>query len=162
MAAPYGSGRSAHLHGDPFPFPGVRALRHRSRLLRSLPNSELQRFTHVVDGLNALFAARAACALGYRTSPWWGGRATGWQTQLADALALRLRRYGDAPCDLTPECALRELISIKDLYSQEPANLAPYNPAKLKVCRGETEPKPAIGLLPESAACFLRDFRSTG
>ena len=39
------------MHGDPFPFPGVRALRHRSQLLRSLTNSKLQRFTRVVDGL---------------------------------------------------------------------------------------------------------------
>ena len=84
--------------------------------------------------------------LGLRASPWWEGRATGWQTQLAAALALRLCRYGDAPADLTPETALREVISVKDLYSQEPANFAPYNPAKLKVCRGETERKPAIGL----------------
>ena len=125
-------------------------------MVASLSNSGLRQFANVVEGLNSLFAARAACALGYRTAPLRGGRVSPWHRLLAESMVRRLACYDTPPADLTPEKALRELLSTKDLYSQEPANLAPYNSEKLKVCRGETRPKPALSLLPESAACFLR------
>eukprot|EP00974_Lingulodinium_polyedra_P003092 290604-Lingulodinium_polyedra.AAC.1 len=43
---------------------------------------------------------------------------------------------GACPPDLDGGSALRELLRAKDLYAQEPLNLAAYDPAKLKVLRG--------------------------
>ena len=79
---------------------------------------------------------------------------------LADSVARRILAYGDPPGDLCPESALSELVSTKDLYGQEPANLAAYDASKLRVCKGDTRPKPACALLPEEAACYLREFRT--
>ena len=42
---------------------------------------------------------------------------------------------------MRPEEALAELLSTKDLYAQEPANLARYQPDRLRVCKGDVQPK---------------------
>ena len=155
-----GTGSCPQLHGDPLPMPlpGLSSWRRYSSLQHLFSNSELLRLSRALAGINALGAARAACALGHRSPS--SSRPTPWQARLADCVARRLLCYGEPPSDLCPESALTELTSSKDLYSQEPANLAAYDASKLRVCRGETRPKPAVHLLPESSASYLRFFRT--
>ena len=52
------------------------------------------------------------------------------------------------------------MVSSKDLYAQEPNNLAPFSISRLRVLKGDAAPKPAVGLLPECAADFLRHFQT--
>ena len=71
-----------------------------------------------------------------------------------------VKAYGPQRKDLDESTALAELLAVKDLYAQEPRNLAEYQYEKLKVCRGQVRPKDAKSLLPPEAAGLLRHFVS--
>ena len=82
----------------------------------------------------------------------------------AEALATvtaRVRRAGPCPDDLAPVKALQELLKSKDLYSQEPQNLAPFCFEKLKVLKGNSFPKEAVPLFPPQAGALLQNFASS-
>ena len=70
---------------------------------------------------------------------------------MVDRVAGCIRDVGSPPLDMRPEGALAELLSTKDLYSQEPANLARYQADRLRVCKGDVRLKPAEDLLPPEA-----------
>ncbi|CAK0813842.1 unnamed protein product, partial [Prorocentrum cordatum] len=53
---------------------------------------------------------------------------------------------------------LAELAASRDLYSQEPKNLAEYDIDKLKICRSGTVAKDAKSLLPPDAAGLIRHY----
>ncbi|CAK0838714.1 unnamed protein product [Prorocentrum cordatum] len=53
---------------------------------------------------------------------------------------------------------LSELTASRDLYSQEPKNLAEYDIDKLKICRSGTVAKDAKSLLPPDAAGLIRHY----
>ena len=51
------------------------------------------------------------------------------------------------------------MLSSKDLYSQEPKNLVPYDVSKLKVAKGRVVPQNALQFLPPSAAALLSQYQ---
>ena len=80
---------------------------------------------------------------------------------MVDRVAHCISSVGSPPAHLRPEGALAELLSTKDLYAQEPANLARYQADLLRVCKGDVRPKPARDLLPAAAAGYLSRFGSS-
>ena len=121
-----------------------------------LSNSELRRVRNVLSALNALHAARTSMPLDPRASAPW--RLSHSQHAILWRVATRVRAYGEPPDGMDPELALAELVSSKDLYGQEPKNLAPFSFEKLRVLKGDAKPKPATSLLPDWAADPLRHF----
>ena len=71
-------------------------------------------------------------------------------------VATRIRLYETPPPELEPEDCLSQLLSSKDLYTQEPKNLASFCFEKLRVLKGEARPKDAQHLLPPHAGSLLR------
>ena len=57
------------------------------------------------------------------------------QCDVLQHVARRVKAYGPPPRDLDDDGALAELLAARDLYSQEPKNLAEYDITKLKICR---------------------------
>ena len=113
---------------------------------------------NVLAALNALHAARPNMPLDPRGHGVW--RLSHSQHAVLWHVATRVRAYGDAPPDSSPELALAELVSSKDLYSQEPKNLAPFVFSKLRVLKGDAAPKPAAKLLPPEVADYLLHFET--
>ena len=122
-------------------------------------NSELWRLRNCLHGLNALYAAHPSRALAPRVS----SRTAISSAQRAAILrvATRIRVYGSPSPELQPEECLRLLLQSKDLYSQEPQNLAPFCFEKLKVLKGDSVPKDAVPLLPPQAGALLQNFASS-
>ncbi|CAK0907206.1 unnamed protein product, partial [Prorocentrum cordatum] len=58
---------------------------------------------------------------------------------------------------LTAEGAARELLASKDLYSQEPKHLAPFDLTKLKVAKGRARPRSVANFLPPLAGEMIRN-----
>ena len=69
--------------------------------------------------------------------------------------------YGDRPESATPDTSLAELVKCKDLYSQEPTHIAPFDISRLKVAKGTVRPQPALDLLRGEARRRLAEFRDT-
>ncbi len=63
---------------------------------------------------------------------------------------------GGCPPEFTEEGAVRELLASKDLYCQEPKNLATYDINKLKVAKGRAVPRSVTTFLPPMASTMLR------
>ena len=120
-------------------------------------NSELWRLRNCLHGLNALYSAHPARALAHRAAT--RSRISCAQRAVIQRVATRIRVYGDPPPDFEPESCLRQLLLSKDLYSQEPQNLAPYSESKLRVLKGDSFPKDAVPLLPPQAGALLQNFR---
>lgn len=83
------------------------------------------------------------------------------QPTVVQGLALeRIRsafnRAGDCPHDLQPEMALSSLLRSKNLYAEEPSNLAPYDPEKLKILRSMVVPKRLETVVPPHVLSILR------
>eukprot|EP00973_Karenia_brevis_P007030 954519-Karenia_brevis.AAC.1 len=68
--------------------------------------------------------------------------------------------YGRQPEDLDGRRAIFELLKSRDLYAQEPQNLALYDSNLLKVAKGETVPKNAEHLLPAAVAAYIRHHKT--
>ena len=120
-------------------------------------NSELWRLRNCLFGLNALYTAHANKALAPRATI--RGRISCAQRAVIQRVATRMRVYGSQPPEFEPEDSLRSLLQSKDLYTQEPQNLAPYSFDKLKVLKGHSVPKEAVPLLPPQAAGLLQNFQ---
>ena len=120
-------------------------------------NSELWRLRNCLHGLSALYSAHPARALAHRSAT--RHRISCAQRAVIQRVATRIRVYGDPPPDFEPEFCLRQLLFSKDLYSQEPQNLAPYCESKLRVLKGDSFPKEAVPLLPPQAGALLQNFR---
>ena len=122
-------------------------------------NSELWRLRNCLHGINALYSARATQALAPRSAV--RGRISSAQRSAIRSVATRMRIYGSQPSEFEPEECLRQLLQSKDLYSQEPQNIASYCFSKLKVLKGHSVPKDACALLPPEAAGVLNNFHVT-
>ena len=72
----------------------------------------------------------------------------------------RVKMCGPCPPDLCESGALRELLSTKSQYMLEPANIAQYDPQRLKVLKGVSRPKDIARFLPPGPAGMLRHFKS--
>ncbi len=70
-------------------------------------------------------------------------------------ISRKVARCGECPPDLDERRALSELLCAKDLYAQEPKNIAPFCAEKLKILRGDVCPKDAKTLLPPAARKYL-------
>ena len=70
-----------------------------------------------------------------------------------------VERYGACPDDLTEESSLSELLSSKDLYSQEPKKLASFSWSGLRVLKNQIRPKNALPFLPPVHASRLRHYK---
>ena len=82
------------------------------------------------------------------------------QQWMLDSVGRRVAEYGEAPADLTPEAALRELCAVKDLYTQEPKHLANYDLKKLKVASGSVRPRPVAQMLPPAVKALLQNHNT--
>ena len=60
---------------------------------------------------------------------------------------------------MVPTAAVRDLLGTKNLYSQEPKNLARYSAEKLKVIKGAARPKDIRPYLPAYESAILHDYQ---
>ncbi|CAK0791446.1 unnamed protein product [Prorocentrum cordatum] len=88
-----------------------------------------------------------------------GVRGTPLQCDVLQHVARRVKAYGPPPRDLDEDGALAELLASRDLYSQEPKNLAEYDISKLKICRSGTVAKDAKTLLPPETAGLIKHYK---
>lgn len=152
-------------HGDPFPLPLPPVARKchgapRYAAQRHARHAARQRLANeAVSALNHLAAVKVLKSAPRRTSPG-PGRPTALQSDMLDDIRRRVTAVGPPPDDLDERRALTELLASKDFYSEVPHNLAGYDPAKLRVSKGDVVPKDAIPLLPAEAAGYLRHFRT--
>ena len=77
------------------------------------------------------------------------------QSESLATIAGRVHRGSRCPTDLSPQAALKELLQAKDLYSQEPQHVAPYDPSLLKILSTVAQPLPATTLLPPEESSVL-------
>ena len=72
-----------------------------------------------------------------------------------DSICRRAGALGQ-PEQSDSDACLRSLLSSRDLYSQEPKNLVPYDERKLKVAKGDLRPKCAAHFLTGEAAVLYK------
>ena len=142
-------------HGDPFPLP---ALGSRDFDLHEFCPEQQRRANQARAALNHLAAAHPNSigvmphAKGHsdryaRSAP---------QEAVLASVCRRVAQAGVPEAGATPESSLRALLASKDLYSQEPKNLAAYDEQKLKVAKGELRPQCIASALPPEAAALFR------
>ena len=148
------------VHGEPLPMPvPVFSTKRWHPRLRTATAPHLQRVGNVVASINRLASATLRGSLHAYNEPPRSCRPTRVQVDMVDSIARRVFEYGEPPGDLSPESALLELCASRDLYSQEPQNLAPYQADKLKVAKGGIVTKSATALLRPEVAGLLSNFR---
>ena len=150
-----GSHESAR-HGDPLPLPGW-CHHHVDRVVnRRCPGGHRaglrQRTLEAIRSLNFLWGT--SYVKDYK------GQLSDAQIAIIDSLVERIWRYGGRPDNLTPLVAHQAVCKAKDLYMQEPQNLAPYRLDLLKVTRGRVQPRKASSLLPRLQAQQLHGVRT--
>ena len=126
---------------------------------RTLSAQHVRRVGNVVASFNRLASASLKGFLHAYNEPPRSCRPTAVQRDMVDSIARRVLDYGEPPGDLSPESAVLELCASRDLYSQEPQNLAPYQAEKLKVAKGRIVKKSATALLRAEVAGLLTNFR---
>lgn len=70
------------------------------------------------------------------------------QQLVADRVVEAFREAGPPPDDLNGPQALEEICSCKDLYMEEPSNLAPYDYSKIKVLHSDLKPRDLSTMVP--------------
>ena len=119
-------------HGFPFPV-GAGALAHQPK-----------RVVRTVNALNRLAGYKFETpTLQHAHRP-----PTAVQTSLLTRVGHLLEEAGPCPEGLSPDAALRELMSSHNFYEGEPGNLAQYDPDKLKILRSRVQPRSLSELLP--------------
>ena len=159
--------REARAHGELFLLPAVAAS---SRSGAGALAYDVQRWRHqnarhrrvndaivAVSHLAALTSSSSSTLQPRFVSP---RPTTAWQHAAIEDFKRVVKVYGPQPKHFDESTALAELLAVKDLYAQEPRNLAEYQYEKLKVCRGQVRPKDAKSLLPPEAAGLLHHFAS--
>jgi len=101
--------------------------------------------------LNALDAPSRALRVHQPTS---GRRLSEAQRSIILRLSRRIESYGDRP-DILPAAAYADLIKSHDLYSGQPMNLKPYDPALLKVLHRNRQPQDLRGCLGPEGRRYL-------
>ena len=155
--------RGQWRHGDPLPLPLSSSYLHGASVpalmqeVWRLPSSERRRVDAAIRGINQLACSRANSLGDHgRQSLPSSFRPTGLQAQIVASVSSRVLAYGDPPDDLSPAASLGELLGSMCLYSQEPKNLATFDPDRLKITKGEVIPQDLKGRLsPEVAAAVV-------
>ena len=80
------------------------------------------------------------------------------QIAMHESIGNRVARFGSPSPEATPEASFRELMDVRDLYSQGPKHLAPFGLSKLKAAMGSTAPRPIASALPPGPKVFLDNF----
>jgi hypothetical protein len=149
------------LHRAPFPLlyvngPGVGAL-HPYRSI----TSQHFRVDQSVQAINQL-AMAVPCSPSPSSKFVCPQRApTTIQAAILEDICRRVVELGPSSADFTPNSALSEILRKVSNYSELPADLAGYDPAKLKIIAGNFSPKDPFALLPPEAAFRLRKWRHT-
>lgn len=108
--------------------------------------------------MNALSRARVQSASGaFFGTP--SGSPSKTQQRVLEDLKRRVAGYGDRPEGMTPDVAMAAVAKSKDMYNQEPVNVAPFDIDLVRVAKGPLRPK-AASLLPPRAAEVFRNFRT--
>ena len=68
----------------------------------------------------------------------------------------RVSAYSQGPADLSEESSLREILEVRDLYSQEPKNLASFDVDKVKILHRTVRTRPIAPMFPPQARGYLR------
>lgn len=92
----------------------------------------------------------------FMNSPQQSQRPTVVQGLVVDHISSAFNRAGDCPTDLSPEKALDSLLRSKNLYAEEPSNLVPYDPEKLKILKSKVVPKRLESVVPPHVLAILR------
>ena len=77
------------------------------------------------------------------------------QRSILGGMKQRIEAYGECPSDLSGRQALDAISKPDDLYVLGAKNLAPYDPALLKVAKSAVLPKPATELLHQDSAIYV-------
>jgi hypothetical protein len=128
-------------HGDPFPLPCKWScdLPFRGSTASGI---ERQRRVHgCVSALNHLAAINSSANRCFLPI-------TSVQQQVLDGITGKVNNVGPRPASMSEDSALRELLSMKSLYSEEPKNLASYNLDHLKIAKSVLQPKKLASMLP--------------
>ena len=112
----------------------------------------------ILDGLNRLASAPNSFSPLPRKAAAPGARPTAHQDTIIASLRGRIATFGRCPDDLSAEGALAELLAARCQYELEPRNLVTFDPARLKVARGETVPRNLEGLLRPEVAGYVKHF----
>ena len=80
------------------------------------------------------------------------------QKAVASRLLECFKEAGPEPENMDGPSALKELVSCKDLYHEEPANLAPYEFSKIKVLNSELNPRPLREMVPRFVRGIIDRF----
>ena len=63
----------------------------------------------------------------------------------------RVSAYSQCPADFSEESSLREILEVRDLYSQEPRNLASFDFDKVTILHRTVRTRPIAPMLPPQA-----------
>ena len=75
-------------------------------------------------------------------------------------LRRRISRYADADVDLQPRGALQELLKTGNIYDTDaPKTTAPYDAEKLRVLKGDIEPRDIVDVAPPEIGEMFRNSR---
>ena len=132
-------------HGEPFPLPRLsRAAGDGGGPVHALK----RRVDGAVEALNGLASVPFSGNLPLTQSQEW----------ILNDVRRRVSSFGDSPQELDEDVAIRDLSTRGNLYSGEAAHLADYDISKIRVLRRRRPVLPAVDLLPEHAATYLRHF----
>lgn len=70
----------------------------------------------------------------------------------------RVKSYGARPADLAEESSLKEILDARELYSEEPKNLAPYGFKLVQILHRKVYVRPIYDELPPLVQGYLRWF----
>ena len=82
--------------------------------------------------------------------------ATAVQRLVLDRICSAFHRAGVCPEELTAEKALGSMLRSKNLYAEEPSNLVPYDPDKLKILQSKVIPKRLESVLPPHVLSLVK------
>lgn len=142
-------------HGDPFPLPI-------SHVWENFDCMSERRTLAVgaARSLNQLAAANlnSSRAQGHAEPIRPELRPTAVQAWMVCNLIRRVASYGARPADLSEESSLKEILGVRELYSEEPKNLAPYEFERVKILHRKVHVRPIYDELPPMVQGYLRWF----
>ncbi|CAK0875312.1 unnamed protein product, partial [Prorocentrum cordatum] len=130
----------------------------RAPLPRRAPSSIREASTFKASASDAREAEGGTCSKSPTGAHSWKfGKCNHCQDWILDSIVERVDAVGPPPPGLAAEGAARELLASKDLYSQEPKHLAPFDLTKLKVAKGRARPRSVANFLPPLAGEMIRN-----
>ncbi len=138
-------------HGDPLPLAPNWIVSDLER--RGIPFP--QRGLWTAKALNCLALHGVNLDFDYKLQ---GMSPTAAQQSMVDRVVSAIADAGPMPEDLDGPTALAEMVACKDLYQEEPANLAPYDYSKIKVLQSSLKPRDLKTMVPGFVQGILRRF----